>query len=84
LRLGPAVERAKNTFGIEHVVFVGDRGMINEARMKVLKEQGSGSSARYARRKSWQAQTRDVTPIEDRHTPRKCARSRAGPPVPSR
>jgi hypothetical protein len=40
--LGPAVERVKNTFGIEHVVFVGDRGMITEARVKVLKEQGVG------------------------------------------
>jgi hypothetical protein len=40
--LGPAVERLKDTFGIEHVVFVGDRGMITEARIKVLKEQGVG------------------------------------------
>jgi Transposase DDE domain len=40
--LGPAVERIKETFGIEHVVFVGDRGMITEARVKVLKEQGVG------------------------------------------
>jgi hypothetical protein len=38
----PAVERVKNRFGIEHVVFVGDRGMITEARTKVLKEQGVG------------------------------------------
>jgi hypothetical protein len=38
----PAVERVKNRFGIEHVVFVGDRGMITEARVKVLKEQGVG------------------------------------------
>ncbi|MGB0092309.1 MAG: IS1634 family transposase [Solirubrobacteraceae bacterium] len=37
-----AVERVKDTFGIEHVVFVGDRGMITEARTKVLKEQGVG------------------------------------------
>ena len=36
--LAPAVERVKNTFGIEHVVFVGDRGMITEARVKALKE----------------------------------------------
>ena len=40
--LGPAVDRVKNTFGIEHVVFVGDRGMITDARIKVLKEQGVG------------------------------------------
>src|SRR5436190_3963147 len=40
--LGPAVERVKGTFGIEHVVFVGDRGMITDARVKVLKEQGVG------------------------------------------
>jgi hypothetical protein len=40
--LQPAVERVKNTFGIEHVVFVGDRGMITETRIKVLKEQGVG------------------------------------------
>ena len=38
----PAVERVKQRFGIEHVVFVGDRGMITEARVKVLKEQGVG------------------------------------------
>jgi Transposase DDE domain len=40
--LGPAVERVKDTFGIEHVVFVGDRGMLTDARVKVLKEQGVG------------------------------------------
>ena len=40
--LGPAVERIKDTFGIEHVVFVGDRGMITQARVKVLTEQGVG------------------------------------------
>jgi Transposase DDE domain len=40
--LGPAVERVKDTFGIERVVFVGDRGMITDARIKVLKEQGVG------------------------------------------
>ena len=40
--LGPAVERVKESFGIEHVVFVGDRGMITDARVKVLKEQGVG------------------------------------------
>jgi hypothetical protein len=40
--LGPAVERVKHRFGIEHVVFVGDRGMITEARVKVLKAQGVG------------------------------------------
>lgn len=40
--LGPAVQRIKTTFGIEHVVFVGDRGMITDARVTVLKEQGVG------------------------------------------
>jgi Transposase DDE domain len=40
--LTPAVARVKDTFGIEHVVFVGDRGMITDARIKVLKEQGVG------------------------------------------
>ena len=40
--LGPAVERVKESFGIEHVVFVGDRGMITDARVKVLKEQAVG------------------------------------------
>ena len=40
--LQPAVERLKDTFGIEHIVFVGDRGMITEARTKVLKQQGVG------------------------------------------
>jgi len=37
-----AVERVKQRFGIERVVFVGDRGMITEARVKTLKEQGVG------------------------------------------
>ena len=40
--LAPAVERVKQTFGIERVVFVGDRGMITEARVKALKEQDVG------------------------------------------
>jgi len=40
--LSPAVERIKDTFGIEHVVFVGDRGMITDARIEALKEQGVG------------------------------------------
>jgi Transposase DDE domain len=40
--LSPAVERLKDRFGIEQLVFVGDRGMITEARVKVLKEQGVG------------------------------------------
>ncbi len=39
--LQPAVERVRERFGIEHVVFV-DRGMIAEARIKVLKQQGVG------------------------------------------
>lgn len=40
--LASAVERVKDSFAIEHVVFVGDRGMITEARIKVLKQQGVG------------------------------------------
>jgi len=40
--LAPAVERVKDRFGIERVVFVGDRGMITEARVNALKEQGVG------------------------------------------
>ncbi len=40
--LQPAVERIKDRFGIERVVFVGDRGMITEARVKALKQQGVG------------------------------------------
>lgn len=40
--LQPAVERVKDRFGIERLVFVGDRGMITEARVKMLKEQGVG------------------------------------------
>jgi Transposase DDE domain len=40
--LAPAVQRIKERFGIERLVFVGDRGMITEARVKVLKEQGVG------------------------------------------
>jgi len=40
--LGSAVTRVKDRFGIERVVFVGDRGMITEARVRALKEQGVG------------------------------------------
>jgi len=40
--LAPAVKRVKQTFGIERVVFVGDRGMITEAQVKKLKEQDVG------------------------------------------
>jgi hypothetical protein len=40
--LQPAVERVKDRFGIERLVFVGDRGMITEARVKMLKEQDVG------------------------------------------
>ena len=40
--LGPAVERVKERFGIERLVFVGDRGMITEARVKALKQQDVG------------------------------------------
>lgn len=41
--LQPAVERIKDRFGIDRVVFVGDRGMIAEARSRRLREQGWGS-----------------------------------------
>jgi hypothetical protein len=40
--LAPAVQRVKDRFGIDRVVFVGDRGMITEARTKALREQGVG------------------------------------------
>jgi hypothetical protein len=40
--LKDAAERVKTTFGIEHVVFVGDRGMITHARTVALTEQGIG------------------------------------------
>jgi Transposase DDE domain len=40
--LQPAVERVRDRFGIEHVVFVGDRGMITEAKVKLLKQHGVG------------------------------------------
>jgi transposase len=40
--LQSAVDRVKEDFAIERVVFVGDRGMITEARVKALKEQGVG------------------------------------------
>ncbi len=40
--LQSAVSRVKDRFGIDRVVFVGDRGMITEARVKALKEQGVG------------------------------------------
>jgi hypothetical protein len=40
--LTSAVERVKHRFGIERVVFVGDRGMITEAQVKKLKEQDVG------------------------------------------
>jgi hypothetical protein len=39
--LKDAVERVKR-FGVEHLVFVGDRGMITDARTKALKELGVG------------------------------------------
>jgi transposase len=35
-----AVESVRGRFGIERVVFVGDRGMITQAHAQVLKEQG--------------------------------------------
>lgn len=40
--LSDAVERVQDTFGIENVVFVGDRGMITDARTVALKELGVG------------------------------------------
>lgn len=40
--LTDAVERVKERFGIDRVVFVGDRGMITDARISALKEQGVG------------------------------------------
>jgi len=40
--LPSAVSRVKDRFGVERVVFVGDRGMITEARVRALKEQGVG------------------------------------------
>ncbi|MCA1678265.1 MAG: IS1634 family transposase [Actinobacteria bacterium] len=40
--LAAALERVKQRFGIERVVFVGDRGMITDAKVKVLKELGVG------------------------------------------
>jgi hypothetical protein len=32
----------KDRFGIERVVFIGDRGMITEAKVKLLKQLGVG------------------------------------------
>ena len=49
--LGPAVDRVKHTFGIEHLVFVGDRGMITDAGSRCSSSRASGSS-RAARRRS--------------------------------
>jgi len=40
--LGSAVERVKERFGIDRVVFVGDRGMITQARVKALRAQDVG------------------------------------------
>lgn len=40
--LQDAVTRVKDTFGIENLVFVGDRGMITDARTVALKELGVG------------------------------------------
>jgi len=40
--LSAAVERLEDRFGIEHLVFVGDRGMITQARIEALKEQRVG------------------------------------------
>jgi len=40
--LQDAVTRVKDTFGIEQLVFVGDRGMITDARTVALKELGVG------------------------------------------
>src|SRR3954451_22847662 len=35
-----AIESVRGRFGIEHVVFVGDRGMITQAHAQALKDQG--------------------------------------------
>jgi Transposase DDE domain len=40
--LEPAVARIKERFGIERVVFIGDRGMITESKVKLLKQLGVG------------------------------------------
>lgn len=40
--LQDAAERVKDTFGVKHVVFVGDRGMITHARTVELKQLGVG------------------------------------------
>jgi hypothetical protein len=40
--LAGAVERVQHTFGITNVVFVGDRGMITDARTVALKQLGVG------------------------------------------
>ncbi|MGO9901165.1 MAG: IS1634 family transposase, partial [Solirubrobacteraceae bacterium] len=40
--LASAVQRIKDRFKIEQVVFVGDRGMITQARCEALKAQGVG------------------------------------------
>ena len=40
--LPAAAERLKRRFGIERVVFVGDRGMITQAGIETLREQGFG------------------------------------------
>jgi transposase len=40
--LASAVQRVKDRFGLDRVVFVGDRGMITEARTKALKKQSVG------------------------------------------
>jgi hypothetical protein len=40
--LPSAVERLRQRFGIERVVFVGDRGMITQAGIETLKEYGFG------------------------------------------
>jgi transposase len=40
--LQSAVTRVKERFGIRRLVFVGDRGMITEARVRALKEQDVG------------------------------------------
>jgi Transposase DDE domain len=40
--LPSAVERLKQRFGIERVVFVGDRGMITQTGIETLKEHGFG------------------------------------------
>jgi hypothetical protein len=42
LTMTAAIERVSERFGIERVIFIGDRAMITEAHAKTLKELGAG------------------------------------------